>query len=43
MNVVNNKREVCGDAEDGIKTEDDEIIDNLHHRYIGNEFNCQYF
>ena len=43
INVINNNWEddiKGGDgakADDGIKTENSEIIDNLHHNYTGNE------
>ena len=33
-NVINNNRENGAKTEDGIKTEDSEIIDNVYNRYI---------
>ena len=38
INVVNNKREDGVKAEDVAKTEDGEIIDNIHRRYFGGEY-----
>ena len=38
INVVNNKREDRIKAEDGVETEDGEIIGNVHHRYFGDQY-----
>ena len=38
INVINNNREDDVKVEDGFKTEDGEIIGNVHHEYIGDEY-----
>ena len=44
MNVINSNREDVLRTEHGVKTEygvktgDSEIIDTVHHRYIGDEY-----
>ena len=38
VNVINNNREDNVQGEDSVRIEDGEIIDNVHHRYIGVEY-----